>query len=184
MVPTSITDPEPKSLMTPDERLYLYSWIRAKKPERVLEVGVWKGGSSRVIGLAMTANGCGKLVSVDPKPGTDLREVPQATLITGYSPECLSVAANAAGGQFNAVLVDGNHGCKAVVADIRGVVPFLADSAEILLHDAFNAEVALGIEIALRDEPGLSDMGMVVAKPNTAHVGELWGGFRLLRFQR
>src|SRR5262249_52575667 len=57
-----------KAQMLHRERLYLYATVLALAPERCLEVGVAKGGSTRIIHAALRDLGRGRLVALDPQP--------------------------------------------------------------------------------------------------------------------
>ena len=168
-----------------DERLFLYSFIRGFKPQRALEIGVARGGSAAIITNAMEDNGAGRLVGVDPTPDLriDMKHLHgRYTLLTEYSPQAIPAAREAAGGPFDFVLIDGLHMYDQVTKDIAGVVPYLADGAYILFHDAFHYGVATAIREAVEADDSLVDCGYLCRTANVA--ADRWtpyNGFRLLR---
>lgn len=174
--------------LTPEEQALLSALIRSYKPARVLEIGVWRGGSSYLIAAALAANGDGHLYSVDPAPVSypddELRN--WATLIVGASPDALGEAHARAGGDFDLVFVDGDHRYHAVCADLAALLPILADTAYLLCHDAYYHEVAAAVDATLAAHPGeLTDCGVI---SRTAvwltHLQSHYYGLRLLRFHR
>jgi predicted O-methyltransferase YrrM len=169
-----------------DERFFLYAFVRGFRPQRALEIGVLNGGGGCIMANAMEENGMGRIVGIDPHP--DLK-VPDKHLhgryevISAPSPDGIATARERAGGDFDFVLVDGLHIHRQAVEDIRGLIPYLADGAYVLFHDAFHYGVAAAIGEAVHADPRLIDCGYVCrtarmnADPNTPY-----NGFRLLRF--
>jgi predicted O-methyltransferase YrrM len=180
--------------MTASERVVLYGLVFGRRPQRCLEIGTYRGGSSLVISAALDDVGSGHLVCVDPAPAIAPEHWAQlehhATLLKGPSPDLLPDAARAAGGPFDFVLVDGDHGCPGVIRDIEGVLPFLTDDAYLVFHDAHYHGVTAGIGDVLRRYPErLTDCGMIsVEKTPEDRIEDghpvVWGGLRLLRHRR
>ena len=182
--------------MSMQERVLLYSLVFALQPERVLEIGTFKGGSALIICGAMDDLGFGRIVCVDPEPRLEPEVWPaishRAVLVREASPGALKKAAAAAAGPFQLALIDGDHRYQGVVDDLVHTLPLLDDDAHVLLHDAHYYEVRAAIDDAVRHYgPELIDAGMV-STGETPHDGEApagappigWGGLRLLRFRR
>lgn len=198
-----------KAELLSEEKLLLYSLVRGLKPQSVLEIGVFEGGSSSIILQAMGANGSGRLYSIDPEPqvptnihnavwtGPGVMELGRWHLIRGRSPEAIAqlVTSYKDVAPFDFVFIDGDHGKQAVIADIEGAIPYLTDEAYLLFHDAFAPGVEDGIEhlltrqMVFSEDAGiffnLSDCGMLC---NTfvylEHMRANYYGMRLLRFER
>jgi predicted O-methyltransferase YrrM len=180
--------------MTRAERLLLYTLIFSLRPKRYLEIGTLHGGSALLVNAALTSlQADSRLVCVDPKPQIDpahwkLLE-PRTTLLTGYSPDVLPQACEAAGGLFDFVLIDGDHTYRGALRDGLGVLPFVADGAYLIFHDSFFPDVARAIdEVAQQRSNELVDLGtltreVTVQRDSAGHAVE-WGGLRLLQVRR
>ena len=112
--------------MTRAERLLLYTLIFTLRPNRYLEIGTFQGGSALVAAAAMDAlESPGRMVCVDPEPKIDPKNWERlqhrATLLTGFSPQILPQAQEAAGGPFDFALIDGDHTYEGLVRDAKGV---------------------------------------------------------------
>jgi predicted O-methyltransferase YrrM len=178
-------------LMTPPERVVLYSAVYGLRPRRSLEIGTFRGGSAMIIVSALDDIGDGSLTCIDPNPQIEpevLRQIEhRATVHAVPSPEGLAGLASAPEDRFEFALIDGDHSYDGLVRDIEGVLEVLADDALILFHDAHFYEVADAIDAMLvRHADRLVDCGMV----STLQVPEdqvregrpvIWGGLRMLR---
>jgi hypothetical protein len=176
--------------MSTTERLFLYSFLRGQRPERILEIGSRHGGSASIMAAALedsqrgNEKTPGQIIGVDP--GAKIT-VPQRnffgrfTLVEGFSPDAIPQARELAGGPFNLVLIDGLHIHSQAVKDIEGVLPHLADNAYLLFHDAFHYGLSEAIAEALRVNEKLIDCGYACARPAAMPL-LAYGGLRLLRF--
>jgi predicted O-methyltransferase YrrM len=171
----------------------LYGLVFGLRPQRCLEIGTYRGGSSLVIGAGLDDIGTGHLVCVDPNPALTPEHWAQlehhATLLKASSPDALPNALKAAGGPFDFALIDGDHARPGVVRDIEGVLPTLAPSAHIVFHDAHYHGVELAIDDMLRKHADrLTDCGMISVEQTPEDRVEdghrvIWGGLRMLRYQ-
>jgi predicted O-methyltransferase YrrM len=182
------------ALMTLSERVILYSLVFGLRPQRCLEIGSNKGGSSLIISAALDDIGAGHLVCVDfdPQIATEHWQqlVHHTTLLKGTSPDILGQALDAAGGKFNFVLIDADHELPGVIRDIEGVLPLLEDEAYMIFHDAHYYQVSQGIDqMLVKYKNRLSDCGMLsVERTPEGRVENgqpvIWGGLRMLRQRR
>lgn len=176
------------------ERVTMYSLIYGLKPRYYLEIGTFQGGSAVIVCGAMDDTGYGQLVCVDPNPRLATETWEQirhrTTLITGNSPEVLPRAAEAVPEKFDFALIDGDHSYEGVLKDVEGILPLLANEAYLLFHDSHYFEIKNAIDDALKKYPNqLSDCGLLSVEQNPQDQfvdGQqvIWGGLRLLRFQR
>ena len=177
------------SWMSYSERVLLYGLVYGIRPQRVLEVGTFQGGSARVMVAAMDDADTGKIYCVDPDPrmseDTAARIAHRATVIAGPSPEALLEAEKLAGGKFDFTLIDGDHSYDGVVRDIEGSLPVVADGSLLTFHDAHYEPVQRGIDDMIKAHPELSEVGMLSspANPDKENPGIYWGGIRVLRFK-
>lgn len=175
---------EPTDMCATD-RLMLYSLVRGLRPQWALEIGARWGGSARIITNAMEENGFGRLVGIDPL--TDAFRVPQRelhgryTLVRGYSPEAIPMAVEKLGGsQLDFVFIDAMHIYDAALNDFRGVLPYLADGAHVLFHDAYHQGIDEAVREVLRANSDLVDCGFITRSP-TIGFPVSFQGLRLIR---
>jgi len=184
------------SQMSPTEAELLYALVMALAPERALEIGRARGGSTFIIASALRSLGTGKLVSVDPdnlpehriEKGLRARLSPWVCFVDGYAPFILPDAEKFAEGKFNFALIDADHSYEACKRDILGIIPHLSPGAHILLHDAHYGGVRDAVAYALAHLP-LHDGGSLVQERNSDLVHNsynaepsYYGGFRLLQY--
>jgi hypothetical protein len=71
--------------------------------------------------------------------------------------------------------------------DIEGVLPYLADNAYLLFHDANYPDVRRAIDESVTASAQLTDCGLVSVEPTVLYdngTSTTWAGLRLLKFQR
>jgi predicted O-methyltransferase YrrM len=162
------------------ERVLLYALVFSLGPRRVLEIGTATGGSARIISAALSDLKLrGSLVTIDPHPAIDFdwSEVAHNTeTLRGSFPGDYRHR----GPLFDFVFVDGDHSYSGVLRDLEAVPDLLAEGGYVLLHDAFNAEVARGIDEALHRLP-YADCGLIGRVRNDSLGDGEFGGLRLLR---
>lgn len=173
------------------ERVALYSLIFGMQPKNCLEIGTFRGGSSAIICGAMDDTGFGQLVCVDPMPKIEpelwSRMCNRCRLFEGPSPDILSEVSKQVNVPFDFALIDANHTYDAVRRDIVGVLPYLADQAYILFHDANYPDVKRAIDESVAANDQLTDCGLMSVEPTVLYdngQSTTWAGLRLLKYQR
>ncbi|MFM7166726.1 MAG: class I SAM-dependent methyltransferase [Planctomycetaceae bacterium] len=181
------------------ERLGLLGLASAFKPQRLLEVGRSRGGSTILLSFAVAESG-GKMVSVDPNNpvcehfiNRNLRsklEKRGVCFLDGMSPEVIGQASQLVNGLFDFVFIDADHSYDAVVADLLGVLPYVEENGYIVMHDANYAGVWDAVQRVVSDT-GITDCGLFCrdANRNYTHLQSrgrpaVWGGLHLLRVTR
>ncbi|MCI0335610.1 MAG: class I SAM-dependent methyltransferase [Planctomycetes bacterium] len=173
------------------ERVALYSLIFGMQPRNCLEIGTFRGGSSAIICGAMNDTGYGQLACVDPIPKIEPQLWSQLSnrcrLFEGPSPDILTDVAKQVNEPFDFALIDANHTYDAVRRDIAGVLPYLADQAYLLFHDANYPDVRRAIDESVASCSQLTDCGLMSVEPTVLYENGqnvTWAGLRLLKYQR
>lgn len=180
--------------MTRAERLLLFTMAFTLRPSRYLEIGTFKGGSALLVNAALDLlESNGRMVCVDPEPKIAPEHWQKiehrTTLLTGFSPDILPEAVEAAGGKFDLVLIDGDHTYQGVLRDAIGVMPHVADGAYLLFHDSMFVEVARGLrEFAYKFGTELVDFGTLTREVTIQEREDgpsiRWGGLRMMQVRR
>ena len=161
--------------MSQEERAFLFALVRGVKPRRVLEIGTAEGGSSLVMATAMEANGgAGRVYTIDPVPRIQFDTMllhGRVDIVVGLSPHAIEDAAARADGPFDLVLIDGIHIYDQTKRDLAAALRHTAESAYVLLHDAFHYGVSEAIRETVESSPRLHDCGYVCNQPRP--VGDL-----------
>jgi predicted O-methyltransferase YrrM len=183
----------PAWLLTP-EKLFLYTLILSLRPQKVLEFGTYKGGSTRIISMAMDhSNSQGKIYCIDPnfciEPHIWTRIQHRTTLIQGFSPEAISQASQIAQAKFDFVFIDGDHTFDGVWKDANGVLTYVEKYTFLLFHDHYYPEVFRAIRQFVSSYPHkLIDCGPITTEYSSQNEPDgreiHWGGLRLLRVVR
>lgn len=177
--------------MTRAERLMLFSLIFALRPARYLEIGTFQGGSALIVAAAMDAvQSESRMICVDPEPKIDPKHWAclqhRVTLLRGRSPGILSQASQEAAGNFDFVLIDGDHTGEGVLRDARGVLPYVCDGAYLLFHDCFYPEITRALDDFSRQHaPHVVDFRSLtreVTMPEKEGAKPVqWGGLRMMQ---
>lgn len=176
---------QPSDMCEPD-RLMLYAIVRGLRPERVLEIGARWGGGARIISAALESSGFGRAVGIDPEPkafrpsSRDLHDRYQ--LLVGYSPQAIPAAVEKLQGPIDLAFIDAMHTHDHVLADFRGVIPFMSEASHVLLHDTFHVGINQAVEEVLADNPSFTDCGFITRYPKiTDDAPVAYEGLRLIR---
>ncbi|MHA1329556.1 MAG: class I SAM-dependent methyltransferase [Candidatus Hodarchaeales archaeon] len=121
--------------------LMLYEIVLESKPDLILEIGVGQAQSTRTFLSALKENGKGKLVSIDLRDRTnrvpeELRPYWHLVVGNSHSKEVFEKVKQF--GQYELLLIDGDHSYKGVKKDFEMYVPLVKDRGLILMHDTVN----------------------------------------------
>ena len=166
------------------ERVFLYSIVYSLAPQRVLEIGTFKGGSAFIISGALDDLALnGKLITIDPYP--EQIEVEWSAVshntksVKGFFPQDIDKVILPDGEKYDFVFVDGDHSYSGVLNDLKYLPEILNKNAYVLLHDAYNADVKRAIHHAI-NKYAYHDCGMVGRVKNDIYSNDLYGGLHLL----
>jgi predicted O-methyltransferase YrrM len=128
---------------------FIYALARHYRPENVVEVGTFAGGTAVGFARAMVENGSGQLICVDQdvySSGTfpvvtqrNLRRAglpdSQVRLCCGDSKEQLPKLAGELRARVDIILVDGDHTYDGALLDLNNCLPLIKPGSLILVHD-------------------------------------------------
>ena len=126
----------------------LHEFVLERKCNKVLEIGVLTGQSTRSILLALDKNKSGKLVSIDHKNRSDILDLKFSEykkywkFIQGSShlPEILQAAKDELEEDelYDVLLIDGDHTYEGAKQDWEDYMPLVKQGGVIFLHDTVN----------------------------------------------
>lgn len=138
-------------IQLPEDVLRIQELIFSLRPDVIIETGVAHGGSLVLYASLLKAMGCGRVVGVDieirPHNRTAIEQhllSPMITLIEGSStaPETVAkVHGQVRPGEKVLVLLDSNHSCEHVQAELRLYSPLVAVGSYIVAMDGIMADV-------------------------------------------
>ncbi len=193
------TELELVSQFSPEERLMTFALVCGLRPQRILEIGRARGGSTILFASALQHMGTGTLVSVDPNVHAEhtiqpalrarLAATGQVHFLDEFSPYANGKAVAAANGLFDFVFIDADHSYEAVLRDITGALPFMNVGGYLLLHDDHYTAVADAVAEAIATTRVLDDCGSLIKEKHTEleHIEykgkpSYYRGLRLLRY--
>ena len=129
--------------------LMLYEFIYELKPNKVLEIGVQNGQSTKTILMALEKAKAGKLVSIDHKRRETILDAeysdlkPRWIFIKGdsHAQETIDAAKNALiteEEKYDMLFIDGDHKMPGVQLDWENYYPMVKPGGIIMLHDITN----------------------------------------------
>lgn len=121
----------------PAEFKQAVSLYRRRKPKRVLEIGVWYGGTLHEWLRYAVPHATVVAVDIDHRDPDAYAEWRKAStnliVLTGRSQDL--VEEMSAHGPFDWIFIDGDHVEPAVYADLNAALTMVANNGVILLHD-------------------------------------------------
>lgn len=130
--------PNVETFQTPFELDRMLELFRARRPERVLEIGSWQGGTlwhwleaPHVVAIDDAMRMAGAWENWAQEAGSDL------TLLHGLSQDDAIIGAARELGPYGFVLIDGDHTYPAVKADWENYRTMVEPGGIVLFHDIF-----------------------------------------------
>ena len=121
----------------PAELVRAVRLYRKRKPRRVLEIGVWYGGTLHEWLRYAVPHATVVAVDIDHRDPDSYAEWRKATtnliVLTGRSQDLIEEMREH--GPYDWIFIDGDHGAAAVYADLNAALTMAARGSVILLHD-------------------------------------------------
>lgn len=128
---------------------WVYAFAKVIKPEIVVEVGSYAGGTAVGWAKALAENGRGTLYCIDNDsyaegtyPGLTTQNIEnvglpkeQYRLFNGNSDKCVRDLSKTLKGKVDIFLVDGDHRYDEALTDIQNTLPLMRPGGYILVHD-------------------------------------------------
>lgn len=108
------------------------------QPDLVIETGTLNGGSALFLATVMDAVGRGRIITVDVEPRAGRPEHPRIEYLSGSSiaPEIMSVVEEQARLASRVmVLLDSDHTCKHVAAELERYAPLVTPGCYLVVED-------------------------------------------------
>ena len=121
--------------------LWIYQeMIVRDKPDLIIEVGTYKGGSALVLAHICDLVGSGRIITIDPDASHDAirPQHPRIEYVRGSStdPAIFAKVKKAAEGCSNVlVILDGDHRCPQVLEELRMYHPLISMNGFIIVED-------------------------------------------------
>jgi len=158
----------PRSLLPPAAQAHLYVATRVLKPEVVVEIGSYHGGTAETFARALVANRSGQIHTVAPHEGAMVRANiaawPEAMRERVVFHEMNSAEFFAGLGQSGQTaqifLIDGNHDFDFVAFDLFCAARCSASNALVFADNISQPGVYWAGKLFLRDNPEWSSFGL------------------------
>jgi predicted O-methyltransferase YrrM len=162
-----------RSLLNDTSQALLYTLIRNLRPDHVVEIGTYKGGTAEVMARAVHANGHGLVHTVSPFDeqfqAIEQRwpsELRAATRFYPVDSMRFFMDADWAGLRFGLVLVDGNHDYEFASFDIAAAAKRLEPGGFIVVDNVSQAGPYFAAKDFLARSPSWTDCGQLATVPD------------------
>lgn len=157
---------------TLEERMLLYSIIRAIKPKVAVEIGTHRGLAAVYMACALHDNGSGILHTTDPvdyEQKTNMTKWPQLEkFVKTYLKKGSELDVN----DVDFLFVDGFHEEPAVLEEMAHFMPRLTQNAVVVFHDCGGDNVQVGVNAAI------TKLGLETAFLPTGNTMRIYGKFK------
>lgn len=119
--------------------LWIYQeLLTATRPDVVLETGTWQGGSALFLASVFDCLGAGRVITVDVHPHTGQPQHPRIEYVVGSSTDPAvseRVLASIAAQARVMVILDSDHSCSHVVAELERYAPRVTPGCYLVVED-------------------------------------------------
>lgn len=167
----------PKSvLLNAQSRALLYFLTRFLKPERMLEIGTYKAGSSEIIARALRMNGKGELTTIDPygsqRVPSILNTWPDSLKAhLDYLPlssmECFMQLKEDQ--NFDLIFIDGDHSYEFALYDLNMAAKRINPGGVVILDNVEQTGVYWAVKSFLSNNTGWKELGNSIAHHDHNH---------------
>jgi cephalosporin hydroxylase len=118
--------------------LWIYQEILCeRRPDVIVETGTLFGGSALYLASICDLIGAGRVFTIDLEPQPELPSHPRITYLTGSSvaPEIVDRVRAEAEGQRAMAILDSDHRCEHVLAELRAYAPVVSAADYLIVED-------------------------------------------------
>ena len=163
-----------RSLLNDTSQALLYTLIRNLRPDHVVEIGTYKGGTAEVMARAVHANGHGLVHTLAPFDAELFQAIEQrwptelraATRFYPVDSMRFFMDADRAGLRFGLVLVDGHHDYEFASFDIVAAAKRLKRGGFIVIDNVSQAGPYFAAKDFLARSASWTDCGQVATVPD------------------
>jgi predicted O-methyltransferase YrrM len=163
-----------RSLLNETSQALLYTLMRNLRPNHVVEIGTYKGGTAEVLARAVHANGHGIVHTIGPFDAERFQAIEKrwpsdlraATRFYPVDSMQFFMDADLAGLRFGLVLVDGNHDYEFASFDIAAAAKRLDPGGFIVIDNVSQAGPYFAAKDFLARNPSWTDCGQVATVPD------------------
>ena len=157
---------ESGSLLSPDAQALLFAFVRNLRPEHVVEIGTFRGGTSEAICRALHANGRGILHTIEPSGATDVMAIlerwPDALRrhVRFHAMNSMEFFGGEHPGlRPSLIFIDGNHDYEYAAFDVRAASRLVNRGGFLFIDNISQFGPYMAARELLRDEPGWNECG-------------------------
>lgn len=157
---------------TLEERMFLYSLLRAIKPKVAVEIGTHRGLAAIYMACALHDNGMGILHTTDPVDYDQKTNVTKFHQLGNYIKTYLKKGCELDIKDVDFLFVDGFHEEEHVLAEMAHFMPRLTQNAVVVFHDCGGDNVQVGVNAAIKK------LGLETAFLPTGNTMRIYGKFK------
>lgn len=163
-------------LLNAQSRAVLYFLTRFLKPDRLLEIGTYKAGSSEIIARALRMNGKGQLTTIDPFGKTRVPSILETwpyslkkhlIFLPLSSMDCFMQLNE--GHNFDLIFIDGNHSYEYALYDLNMAAKHINPGGVVVLDNVEQTGVYWAAKSFLSTYSGWKELGNSIAQHDPRH---------------
>jgi len=159
------------SLLSPDAQALLFAFVRNLRPEHVIEIGTFRGGTSEAICRALHANSHGMLDTIEPSGATNVMSIldrwPDALRrhVRFHAMNSMEFFSGEHQGlRPSLIFIDGNHDYEYATFDVRAAARAVMRGGFLFIDNISQFGPFMAARDLLRDELGWTECGQWTGK--------------------